>query len=550
MSDQESQIKIGDLLKNKGIITDKHIRYALNVQKVTREKLGKVLTRVGLVAESELVQTVAQQLDLKVVDLQKVDPEMELLRLFNRNFCLNNRVFPVRKKNSTLLLVTSELPTSRLSHSIQRISGLTPKFALTEESRLLTYIYNYFFFLENPVEELLHKEIRTLSADSSRTVSPDNFLHYLLLFAVKLRSTDIHLRPMPQGISVVFRIDGVLQDIAFMPKHLSRVITSIKLHADMDISEQRLPQDGRWNTKILERSYDIRVSTVVTPDGENVVMRLLSQEQASFSLGSLGFMSQDVPTMIQAFNEPFGVVLLTGPTGSGKSTTLVAGLNSLDLIDKNVLTIENPIEYLVPLARQTQVNQAAGYDFSNAMRHFLRHDPDVILVGEMRDEPTANMAMMAATTGHMVLSTLHANTALGAIPRLYGLGVDSQTLSEALLAVVSQRLLRTLCPYCYQTASPTQEELDYLNKEVKTLYVPQGCDACNQTGYRGRTILYENLIFDSTLRGLLERRVELHTLEEKAYEQGFRNMFHIGVSKVESGQTSVAELQRVIGRVR
>jgi general secretion pathway protein E/type IV pilus assembly protein PilB len=545
---ETQHIKLGALLKEKNLITDKHINYALNVQKVTKEKLGQVLTRLGLVPEDELVKNVAKQLNLKYINLSRVEPDMQILRTFNRNFCLNNQIFPLYSENNHLIVATSQLPNQRLEQAIMRTSNQKIEFRMTEESKLVTYIYNYFYFLANPVDKLLKREIQTLSNDTSLTVNPENFLHYVMLMAIKMRATDIHINPMPQGIGILFRIDGVLRDIVFLPKNLSRIITSIKLQADMDISEQRLPQDGRWRVNLLDRPYDIRVSSVVTPDGENIVMRLLSQEQASFSLESLGFLPEDVQLVEQAFDEPHGIVLLTGPTGSGKSTTLVAGLNTLDLLDKNVLTVENPIEYIVPLARQTQVNESAGYDFSNAMRYFLRHDPDVILVGEMRDEPTAKTALTAATTGHMVLSTLHSNTALGAIPRLLGMGMDSLTLSETLVCVLSQRLVRTICPYCIKSRKPNQKELDYLNQEIDRIYFGQGCDSCLHTGYLGRTMIYEVLLINAELRKLLERGAPLYEIENKVYEQGFRNLFDVGVQKLKKGLTTVEELQRVIGR--
>lgn len=545
-----SNLRIGELLKKKGLITDKHINYALNVQKVTQEKLGQVLTRMGLIAEDDLVKIVAQQLNLEYIDLSRTEPDMEILRAFNRNFCLTNRVFPIRSENNYLIVATSQLPNQRLEQSIMRTSNQRVKFRMAEESRLITNIYNYFYFLTNPVDQLLQREIQTLSNDSTLTVSPENLLHYMLLLAIRMRATDIHITPMPQGINVSFRIDGVLRDIVFLPRQLYRVITSIKLQADMDISEQRLPQDGRWRVNLLDRPYDIRVSSIITPNGENIVMRLLSQTQASFSLQSLGFFSEDVELVKQAFNEPFGIVLLTGPTGSGKSTTLVAGLNTLDLLDKNLLTVENPIEYIVPLANQTQVNEAAGYDFSNAMRYFLRHDPDIILVGEMRDELTARTALTAATTGHMVLSTLHSNTALGAIPRLLGLGMDSLTLSETLVCVISQRLVRTICPYCIQSRDPTQEEINYLNTNPEKIYYGEGCKSCMQSGYLGRTMIYEVLLINTELRSLLGRGASFFEIQDKVFEQGFRSLFHTGVQKVQIGVTTVEELQRVIGRFR
>jgi general secretion pathway protein E/type IV pilus assembly protein PilB len=505
---------------------------------------------VGLVSEYDLVSAVAEQLELDYVELTKIQPDNQVLRRFNRNLCLSLRIFPFKEKDGRLLTATSELPGPQLEQAVMRASGMRPEFTLAEESRVISAVYNYFFFLENPVEQLLQKEIDTLAMDNTMTVSPDNFIHYLLLLAVKKRTTDIHIRPMTKGIGVAFRIDGVLANEVFLPQQLSRVITAIKLQAGMDISEQRLPQDGRWTANLLERRYDIRASSVITPFGENIVMRLLSQEKASFSLAGLGFLKEDLAAIHRAFEEPFGIVLLTGPTGSGKSTTLVAGLISLDLLGKNVLTIENPIEYVVPLARQTEVNLAAGYDFSNAMRYFLRHDPDVILIGEMRDEQTARTALTAATTGHLVLSTLHSNTALGAIPRLRGMGMDNLTMAESLVCVVSQRLVRTICPACIEEYTPSQEEQEYLGVQVDKLYRGGKCEVCNRTGYQGRTLVYETLVFDKDLRDMLERDARIADIGKAAQDKGFRSMFAVGVHKTVQGKTTVEELHRVLGRTR
>jgi len=546
-------IRIGDLLKDKGFIGDEHIRYALQVQKVTKEKLGQVLTRTGLVSEYDLVYTVAQQLGLEYVNLNRIQPDFQLLKRFNRNTCLAQRVFPYAVEGDKVVTAVSDVPDAKNEQFILRATGMKPRFVMAEESRTIASIYNFFYFLDNPVEKLMEREVGIIAADTSRTVSPDTLINYLLLLAVKNRTTDIHLRPMAQGIAVAFRVDGVLSNVAFFPPQLMRVITSIKLVGGMDIAEQRLPQDGRWTANLLERRYDIRVSTVVTPFGENVVMRLLSQERASFSLGALGFLQEDVDNMNRIFEEPFGIVLMCGPTGSGKSTTLVAGLTSLDLLGKNVLTVENPIEYVVPLARQTQVNPAAGYDFSDAMRFFLRHDPDVILIGEMRDGETANTALTAATTGHLVLSTLHSNTAIGSIPRLQGLEMDTEMLAESLIAVVAQRLVRTICPHCKEEYDPPQEQLQYLGvsaEKAGRLLRGVGCELCNQTGYLGRTLVYEIMIVDREIRQLLEKSADLTDIEETLQRKGFRSMFDIGVVKVLDGVTTVDELERVLGRTR
>ena len=543
-------IRIGDLLKDKGLIKQKHILYALQEQKVTGDKLGEVLTRIGIVSEFDLIETLASQLKLEHLDLSKEYPDLRLLKRFNRATCLSLKIFPLRMQGDQILLVTSDLPEPHMDQACLRFTGKRPCYALAEESQVFLSIYNYFYFLENPVEEFLQREARALANDTTLTVSPDKFLEYLLLLAVKRRASDIHIRPMSHGINIAFRVDGVLRSEMFFPKALKRVVTTIKLMGGMDISEQRLPQDGRWSATLLHRNFDIRSSSIVTPFGENIVLRMLPQERVTFSLASLGFMKEDLPGLERAFTEPFGIILLTGPTGSGKSTTLVAGLTSLDLLGKNVVTIENPIEYIVPLARQTQVNAAAGYDFANAMRYFLRHDPDVILIGEMRDELTAKTAITAATTGHLVLSTLHSNTALGAIPRLKGFGLDSLTLAESMVSVVSQRLVRTVCPHCREKYPASEVEKKYLGVDVEILTRGKGCEFCGNTGYLGRTLVYEILIVGREMRQLLEQDAPLQKLEALAVEQGFRSMFQIGVTKALAGVTSVEELQRVLGTTR
>ncbi len=541
-------IKIGDLLIQKGYITSKHLDYALQIQRVTKEKLGEVLTRLGIVTEYHLITSVAEQLGLIYVDLNRERPDIRILKNFNRTVCLNQHFLPLYLKDNMVVVATWDVPNQRIEANCIRSIGKKPIFVLAEQSKIIDAIYQYFYFLENPVQEAILKEAQIIASDTTGTTNPDRFIEYLLLVAIKKNTTDIHIRPMEKGISIGFRVDGILTSEYFFPSELKRVITAIKLQAGMDIAEQRLPQDGRWRVRILNKRYDIRCSTIITPNGENMVLRLLPQERANVSLEQLGFFPEDLDLVKQAFREPFGIVLLTGPTGSGKSTTLVAGLTSLDLLSKNVLTVEDPIEYLVPLARQTQVNEAAGYTFSDAMRYFLRHDPDIILVGEMRDEITAKTAMTAANTGHLVLSTLHANTAIGAIPRLQNLGVDNLSIAESLLCIVSQRLIRTICRHCRVEYKPTQMEIKYLGVEAKRLFKGKGCEKCGFTGYIGRTLIYEILFLNQAIRALIEQDRPLFEIYNRVKQDGFKNMFSIGVKKILNGITTVEELQRVIGR--
>jgi general secretion pathway protein E/type IV pilus assembly protein PilB len=543
--------KLGELLRDKGLVGEEQIRFALQAQEATRERIGAALTRLGLLTERELMDALAEQLGLERADLRCEQPVPEALSPFSMQRCLALRILPLRvAPDKRLLVATCEPPDARLEQAVLRAAGLRPRFVLAEESLLVEAIHAHYCFLENPVETLLRREAEALNADASQSVSPEPFVRCMLLLAIERRATDIHLRPMAKGLSLAYRVDGVLRNELFLSPRLSRVIPAIKLMAGMDIAEQRLPQDGRWSTSILEKRYDIRASTLATNHGENLVLRLLSQEKAGFELPSLGFLDEDAQRVRQAFEEPYGLVLLTGPTGAGKSTTLVAGLAALDLLGRNVLTIEDPIEYIVPLARQTEVNEAAGYDFSNAMRSFLRHDPDVILVGELRDEKTAKTALDAASTGHLVLSTLHANTALSAIPRLRGLGVDNQALADSLVCVVSQRLARMVCARCAVTYAATEQERAYLQIAPSLLRKGQGCDFCQDAGYHGRTIIYEILLLDQALSELLERGCLAAELRDAAKRSGFTPLFDVGVRKVLAGVTTARELRRVLGVAR
>jgi len=319
----------------------------------------------------------------------------------------------------------------------------------------------------------------------------------------------------------------------------------------MDIAEQRLPQDGRFSMTLLNNAYEFRVSTIVSPHGEDMVIRILPKEGAQKSVKELGFFEEHIQVLEQLFNEPSGIILLTGPTGSGKSTTLYAGIGQIDLINKNVITVEDPIEYNIPLLHQTQVNKKAGYNFSDAVRYFLRHDPDIILVGEVRDEDTATTAVTAATTGHLVLSTLHTNNAISAVSRLKDLGVRPFLIADSLLGVVSQRLVRKVCNTCKEYYEPSDKEKEYLKEpDLKELFRGKGCDRCSNTGYLGRTLVYEMFIVNEEISTMIDLNADMSSLAKKAKESGSIDMFDVTVSKVKQGITTVEEAVRVMGHIR
>lgn len=541
---------LGEILLQKQKVKEKHINYALEIQKTTKDKIGQILVQTGLITETDLARALAEQLGLKYINLKNIVPDQSLTQQFTQERCLFLLMLPIKKDRNSIYVVTSELPDKRLETILQRKTGLRPFFLITEKSDLVSAIYKYFNLQEHSFKQILAHKTNVLKNDAEQNSNLEDLIHSLLLAAVKNRATDIHIRPMPEHLDISLRIDGLLTHYMTLTKSLARVVTAIKLKASMDISEQRLPQDGRFTLSVLAEEYDIRASSLVTSFGEDLVLRILPKAKADFSLNSLGFFNNDVKLIKRIFAEPSGIILISGPTGAGKSTTLTAGLISMDLLEKNVLSIEDPIEYLVPLARQTQTASDIGYDFHNAMNFFLRHDPDVIMIGELREPKTASTAMAAALTGHLVFSTLHSDTVLSSLTRLKNLGINFPSIAEGLIALISQRLVRCICPECKIEYFPSPDDIDYLEQNAKKLFKGTGCENCNYTGYFGRTLIYGILPIEKELSLLLKENASAQEIENKAREKRQRNMFEVGVKKILHGVTTVEELQRVLGRYR
>jgi len=551
MAERVKRKPIGVLLKEKGLITEEHVQHALQEQKVTKEMLGELFERLGFVTEHDLVSTLAEQNNVPFIDVDTFIPDGEVLKLFNKNLCLNNTFLPIRRDGNAIELAAYFVSDEKIRQMVGRHTGLAPKIHIAERSKIINAIHKYFYFLENPVEKLLDTEINLLSQDTENARSMDQFVRLLLHLAVKLRATDVHIQPSARTVKVAFRIDGVMTSVMSLPPALHRLVTSIKMKSQMDIAEQRLPQDGRFSATILNNPYDFRVSTTVSPQGENMVMRVLPMQSTVMGMQQLGFYTEHIAVVEKMFNEPFGIILLTGPTGSGKSTTLYAGIRRLNLLEKNVITVEDPIEYDIPLIRQTQVNAKAGYNFANAIRYFLRHDPDVMLVGEIRDADTAATAVTASTTGHLVLSTLHSNSAIGAIPRLRDLGIRPFLIADSLIGVVSQRLVRKICKACRVAYRPHDWEKRYLRAaQLEKLYKGKGCEVCGGSGYFGRTLVYELLTVDQKLSQIIDKDAEMSTIEKVAVNNGFVDIFDVTFRKVKEGITTVEEAVRVLGNIR
>lgn len=549
---QSDRIPLGELLTGRGLVGESHIAFSLQAQKVTGERVGEVLERLGMVSQYDIAVAIAEQEGLDYLDVDHAAPTPEALQLFNMKLCLSNHFLPLSVADGVVEAASAFHDPVELAETIQRHSGLKTLIRQGEKGKIGNAVRLYYFFLENPVETLFKEQAEQLARDEGMTRPTGPILEHLFHLAVAERASDIHFRALEKTLNVSFRIDGVLRSMFALPKSLKRLISAIKIEAEMDIAEQRLPQDGSFSAHILGADYDIRASSLTSPFGENLTLRLHPIRSDFMNLRQLGFAEEDARRFQRLAARPYGLILATGPTGSGKTSTLNAAIRTLNLVEKNVLTVEDPIESRMHLALQTEINVKAGYTFAEAPGRLLRHDPDVILLGEIRDRETARAALSAAETGHMVFSTLHANAALGAISRLRALGVPAFMLADALSAVLSQRLVRTLCRNCKREEAVSPEERAFLDaageEGVEVLWRGAGCASCGGTGFYGRTMVYELLEADERLLELIAEEAPLEKLSAHVRQGGFRTMAQVGAAKVRAGETSLEELRRVIGR--
>jgi len=543
----EPRKSLGEHLLEAGAVSREALDFALQEQEITGEPLGEVLERNGFVTQYEVARAMASQYNLPYMDVDEVQPQTDALRLFNLNLCKTHHFLPIGREGETIKVATSNNDIGTLRDIVARHSGLKVDIYQGEHHKIRKAIQHYYYFLFNPIEELLQHEIAQATADQNSVRTLDSLLINIFRLAIKHRSSDIHIRPMERSINVAFRIDGIMRTMFCLRLELRRLIPTVKIRANMNIAEQRLPQDGSFSLVINDGDYDIRVSTTVCTFGENLVMRVLSRDYEAIGLKQLGFLDEDIPLLHRIFQSPYGIVLLTGPTGSGKTTTLHAGVRTQDILTKNIITVEDPIEYKLPIVRQTEVNEKAGYTFASAIRHFLRHDPDTIIVGEIRDSETAKTAITSAETGHLVVSTLHTNNVFGVIPRLRAFGIPPHMLADSLVGVVSQRLVRKVCVHCKEEYEASELERTYLNTEGPvTLHRGKGCEACYDSGYLGREPIYEILLVDNKLSAAISRDENSARLAEIAKESGFKSMFETAVKKALRGTTTLAEVMRMV----
>jgi type IV pilus assembly protein PilB len=543
---------IGQILKEKGYITEQSLNFALIEQRATGEKIGEVLVRLGLTSDLEVAIALSKQSGYSFIDLSSIQPDPQVLELVPYSFAINNSICAFAFEENKIKVAISD-PFSRflpdLMSVIYRMTQKEVEFYVTGAKTLKRVISLFYFFQENPIEEKIFALIDRLRIEPQARFDVEELLNDLLILGILKRATDLHLIPTQKSLQVFYRIDGVLEIAFIFPSIITKkLINVIKIKAHLDISETRNPQDGRITYSFLDENYDLRIATAPTHFGETIVIRYLPTGAQVQNLEYLGFDPEEIQLIDEILAKPYGMFLITGPTGSGKTTTLFSSLRRINLFEKNVLTCEDPIEYLLPLTRQTQVNEEIGYTFAKAIRSFLRHDPDVILVGEVRDEETAEMAVRAALTGHLFLSTLHTNDAISSIFRLRGMKVPLALLASALKGVIAQKLVRRICPYCKEEYSPSSLLLEYYKlPKDQVYYRGVGCQYCQGRGYLGRAAVCEILYVDEEIVDKIMHEHSLFEIQALAIKKGFKSLRENAINKVLKGITTVEEIKRVVG---
>jgi type II secretory ATPase GspE/PulE/Tfp pilus assembly ATPase PilB-like protein len=546
-------MRLGDLLIQRNLITEEQLKIALAVQRITGQVLGKTLISLGFVTPSELAENLALQQGLEYLSIKNYPIEPHLLDTFSRDTALTAKFLPLAEEEDYIKIALTDPGNIVAIDLVRSTTGKKVKPYITDEEGFLDTIEKAYYFMENPTEKIIDEVTRTVI--NTNAVPADRLpqlVEAILAEAIRRDATDVHISTNADVLTVFYRVDGMLQFAFALPKILhSGIISRIKILSRLDIAEQRLPQDGAFLFDFLGRKYDIRVSTIPTIDGESMVLRILfGGSEEIYSLTRLGFGEKLILTLRNLIRKPYGIMLVVGPTGSGKSATLHALLREVDRLRRSVITIEDPVEYRISFAKQSEVNEKIGYDFAIAGRNFMRHDPDIILLGEVRDEDTARIAIRAAITGHLVLSTLHTNDAVSAIPRLFDLGADKFLLSSALLAVLSQRLIRKICPFCKEERVPTDREIEILSSyglKTDKIYYGKGCKACRNTGYLGRTAIGEIMTINDELRDMIYTGASFNSLIQASKKNGMIPMKMDGLKKVIEGVTTLREVERVVG---
>lgn len=542
----ENTDRLGDLLLNAGNISREQLAKALTIQAKTHQRLGRTLINLGYVSEAALLSVWESQLGIKRVDLTSDQVDRRVALSIPRSLAERYQVIPIARHGQVLLLGMTDPTDTAAIAAVRMAAGGEVKPLLASEQAVLQAISRTYELLP------ANKAATDLwqSPAASEEMSATDLINTVISQAIREKASDIHLEPQERHFRIRLRVDGFLREFALLPRQTHAAATSrLKLLSEMDIAEKRLPQDGRL--KVIEdgREVDIRVATLPTIFGEKIVMRLFDKQTVIFDLNRLGLSERTLAQYRSLYCQPYGLMLVTGPTGAGKTTTLYATLAALNTTDRNIITVEDPVEYQLDGINQVQVNPKAGMKFANGLRSILRQDPDIIMVGEIRDIETADIAIRAALTGHLVLSTLHTNDAAGAITRLLDMGVAPFLAASSVLGVVAQRLVRKICPECQEWYSlpPDSPERAYwgLGAGPLRLCRSRGCPACGQTGYQGRLAIVEVMPLTPALRRLIHSGADHDAVAACAISEGMTTMRQDGFDKAVAGLTTLDEIRRV-----
>ncbi|MBN2097551.1 MAG: type II secretion system ATPase GspE [Candidatus Omnitrophica bacterium] len=557
---------LGRMLVERKLITPEQWQDCLEQYKFSGKSMAKILVAAGLLSQEELLQAVANQARLPIVDLAKIKIERPAVHQVPASIAQVYNIMPIKLEGNTLTVAISDPLNLEFLDDLRFTLGCNIQAVVATEEQIQDEINKYFALGKESLHELvgqLHKKPLTAAmkqGDKQRQLSPEELqelayqapvvklLNLIILEGVKDKASDIHFEPFGEEFKIRYRIDGQCVEAASPPKDLNLALASrIKVMANLDVTETRLPQDGRILTNIGGKQVDLRVSTLPTVFGESIVMRILDKSVVSLSLDQAGLAQRDKDSLRALIHRPNGIVLVTGPTGSGKTTTLYSCLQEINKIDLNIITAEDPVEYDLGGIIQINIKPKIDLTFAKCLRHILRQDPDVIMVGEIRDKETAGIAIQSALTGHLVFSTLHTNDAPGAITRLLDMEIAPFLITSTISAVLAQRLVRTICPECKAPYQPQEQELSQLGlsgteAKTKRFYHGKGCPNCKNTGYKGRTGVFEFFVLDDQIRALILEKKSVQALKAAAVKSGMRSLRLDGLDKIYQGITTIEEV--------
>lgn len=553
--------KIGDILIERGLISPSQLEETLKEQKKSGRKLGQILVDSGLITEEQLIETVSERLKIPKIsfDSMVIDPMVVALVPVEvaRRYCL----MPVFRIGDNLTVAMSDPLNIIAVDELRYLTKLDIKRVIASDSEINSAIDEYYSIADSLNDVIgTYPETRTDYAAAERTdgISAQGddapivkLVNLIITQAVKDKASDIHIEPDEDRLRIRYRVNGVMKEEASPPKNLqAEIISRIKVAANMDVSEKRLPQDGRLIIKVDEVDIDLRISTLPTIHGEKIVIRILDKKILNMGLDKVGFSDGLLVELRELIQKKEGLILITGPTSSGKTTTLYSVLQEVNSIEKNIITVEDPVEYSLPLINQVQTNEKAGLTFASSLRSILRQNPDIIMIGEIRDSETAVMAVRSALTGHLVLSTLHTNDAPSSITRLVDMGMEKFLVASALKGVLAQRLLRVNCPSCLEKYDPQEIQLKIAglqNISGRPVFQRRrGCNKCRMTGFKGQTGIFEQIIIDDTIREMIINSASDVQIKDYALNKGYRPLFQAGIEKVRNGEVCLEELLRVI----